>query len=267
VPAFWRPWLPLIDDLWVPSSFVAQGLSGHLTLPIAVVPHPIAPPKPTLGRKQLGLPEDAFLFLFVFSARSNLARKNPAAAVQAYREAFPHENGATRLVLKTIGLKSNEAEAVRVLAAGRSDILVIDQLMSAVETASLIAACDCYLSLHRAEGFGLTVAEAMFFAKPVICTRYSGVLDFVSEETTYLVSFRTGRFRTHHGVFPAGTIMAEPDVAHAASLMRAVLTDRDEANLRGLRAAAAIKSTLSPELVGQRMKSLIEERRQTSSPA
>lgn len=263
VPPFWRPWLPLVDELWVPSRFVAQGLAGELDTPMSVVPHPVAPPEPRLSRPQLGLAPDRFMFLFVFNARSNLARKNPAGLIQAYCKAFPREDGAPMLVLKTIGMRPAEAEALEALAGGRRDILMLNRQLSAVETASLIATCDCYVSLHRAEGFGLTVAEAMFFARPVICTGYSGVLDFASDETAFLVPFRTGRLQGGRGMFPAGTLFAEPKLDQAAMLMRRAFSDRETAAARASRASASVKTMLSPDVVGRRMKELIEARLQS----
>lgn len=260
VPPFWRPWLPLVDELWVPSRFVAQGLAGELGTPISVVPHPVAPPEPRLSRRQLGFAPDRFMFLFVFNARSNLARKNPACLIQAYCKAFPREDGAPMLVLKTIGMRPAEAEALEALAGGRRDVLILNRHMSADETASLIATCDCYVSLHRAEGFGLTVAEAMFFARPVICTGYSGVLDFATADTAYLVSFSLGRLQKGHGIFPPGTVLAQPEIDQAASLMRHVFDERGEAAAKGKRAAASVRSKLSLAVVGDRMRKLLGAR-------
>ena len=152
------------------------------------------------------------------------------------------------LVLKTIGMRPAESERLGAIAGGRRDVLILNRHMSPIETASLIAACDCYVSLHRAEGFGLTVAEAMFFARPVICTGYSGVLDFASDETAFLVPF------------PAGTLFAEPNLDQAAMLMRRAFSDRETAAARASRASASVKTMLSPDVVGRRMKDLIEAR-------
>lgn len=265
IPDFWKPWLPLVDALWVPSKFVAEAVSGQVGVPTAVVPHAIAPPPPALDRAQLGLPADAFIFLFVFNALSNLTRKNPLGLVRAYRTAFPRESPARVLILKTIGMTRRQMPIMADAIGGRRDIVIVNRPLHPAGLSSLIAACDCYVSLHRSEGFGLTLAEAMFFARPVICTGYSGVMDFVDRQTAYLVDYDLWALSGKHGVYEPGTVFAEPNAEQAAALMRHVLRNGEEARAMGQRAASSVASALSPAAVGARMSALIDAQLRASA--
>ena len=100
----------------------------------------------------------------------------------------------------------------------------------------LTAACDAYVSLHRSEGLGLPLIEAMYLGKPVIATGYGGVTDFLDDETGFVVHHRLATLQRSHGPYPAGAVWAEPDIAHAAALMRALA---DAPEIAAARIAAA----------------------------
>src|SRR5262249_13816363 len=146
------------------------------------MPMPVVPPAPAPGadRAALGLP-DGFLFGFVFDYGSVAARKNPLGLVEAFRRAFP-AGGDERLVLKALGgdRHPDQHGALPGAAAGDPRIRVIDRHLPKPENDALIAALDCYVSLHRSEGFGLTIAEAMLLGTPVITTAYGGPMDFAT---------------------------------------------------------------------------------------
>ena len=110
---------------------------------------------------------------------------------------------------------------------------------------ALTALCDCYVSLHRSEGFGLTIAEAMAFEKPAIATGYSGNLAFMDAESSYLVPYELATLDEAVGPYPAGTEWADPDLDEAARLMRHVVEQPDEARERGLRGKAAVEERQS----------------------
>jgi SAM-dependent methyltransferase len=198
------------------------------------------PPVPSLSREQLGLP-DGFLFFFMFDFFSSIERKNPLGLIDAYRRAFGPDDGAS-LVLKSVNgeLRLEELELLRAAAAERPDIVLIDRYVTAAERNGMVAACDCYASLHRSEGLGLTMAEAMALGKPVVATGWSGNLEFMSDDNAYLVRHEMTTLERGHGPYPAGAEWAEPDLDHAAELMRLVFENREAAALVGKRARRSI---------------------------
>ena len=121
-----------------------------------------------------------------------------------------------------------------------------------------MASCDCYVSLHRAEGFGLTMAEAMAIGKPVIGTGYSGNVDFMTSENSYLVDYTIGRVGPDCEIYPPEGEWADPSVEHAAQLMRRVLSEPAEAAAKGQRARADVERQLSPAATGQSMRKRLE---------
>jgi glycosyltransferase involved in cell wall biosynthesis len=142
-------------------------------------------------RKHYGLPEKKFLFLYIFDFNSSVARKNPMAAVQAFKEAFKPSDNTVGLVLKTMNTKPNNPEWQAFLNECQTDkrIQLITETLDRPEVLGLINACDAYVSLHRAEGFGRTLAEAMLLGKPVVATNYSGNVDFMQGELSFPIDY------------------------------------------------------------------------------
>jgi glycosyltransferase involved in cell wall biosynthesis len=189
---------------------------------------------------------EGFCFLFVFDYRSVFRRKNPLAAVRAFSAAFAPGEGAS-LVVKSVAGDDfpAEREALRTAAAERPDVHLIEDTVSAEAKNAMIAGCDCYLSLHRSEGLGLTMAEAMYFGRPVIATGYSGNLDFMTEENSFQVRYEMAPIGADTEPYPADGEWAEPDPVHAAELMRRVFEDPPQATARARQAAADIRRTHS----------------------
>ncbi len=240
----------LVDEVWAISEFTRSSIAAATTKPVFALPHPIVAPDVPVGvdRGELGLPEDRTIFLFCFDLMSVLERKNPIGLVDAYRRAFAPEDGAL-LVLKIVnGDKCvPDLEALRWAVADRSDIMVIDEYYDAKHLAALMNVADCYVSLHRSEGFGLTMAESMALGKPVIATAYSGNMDFMSPETAYLVSWTKGSVPPDCAPYPVGATWAEPDLDEAARLLRRVFEHPDEAAEVGRRAQRAVETRHGPE--------------------
>ncbi len=181
-PRRWHSAFEHLDELWIATDHVISAVSPFSSVPVTKVTLPVElPPLPPATRSELQLP-DGFMFHFSFDHHSVFERKNPLAVVEAYLKAFGPDEGAV-LVVKSINADSAREDHGRLLAAaaGRPDIHIIDEYVSAERKDLTLASCDCYVSLHRAEGFGLTMAEAMYLGKPVIATGYSGNLDFMTE--------------------------------------------------------------------------------------
>jgi glycosyltransferase involved in cell wall biosynthesis len=238
------PALDHVDEVWVASDFIARGLRPHTTKPIFVFPLPVTAPAATaLARRDLGLPEDRVLFHCSFDAFSIPARKNPAAVIRAYRQAFSDGDGAFLLVKAINGGAHRAAmEELHFLARGRPDIAVVDRYWSTQQMSALVQLTDVHVSLHRSEGFGLQLADAMAAGKPVIATGYSGNLDFMSADNGLLVSYRLVAVGPGNEPYPGTARWAEPDEAECASLMR-LLVDRPD--LRTSLGGRARRSVLS----------------------
>ena len=241
-----------VDEVWVATDFVRRAIEPHSPVPVCTITPPLPQPRAVPGRTRadLGLPERP-IFLFAFDYLSTVERKNPWGLVDAFEAAFTPGEGPL-LVIKSINAKRRpgQAERLRLRVAGSSDIILLEEYMDAVDRDALMALCDCYVSLHRSEGLGLTMAEAMAFGKPVIATGYSGNLQFMTEANSFLVPWTPTSIPTGCEPYPPGGIWAEPDLEVAARLMRTVLEDSGLAAARGLQAVEDLRTLHSPEAAG-----------------
>lgn len=222
-PAAWRHAYSLIDELWAISSHVAESYANS-PLSTRVVPLPVV-----LGdvaastRNDWGLPESPYLFLFSFDMNSRLSRKNPEGLVRAFKKAFPDEGvDDVGLVLKGSHVDQQSPAWKRLLnlIGGDKRIHLITSVFRRPDVLSLYDQCDCYVSLHRAEGFGRGIAEAMLLGKEVIATAYSGNMDFCNQPGIGLVRHQTRRLEPGDYFYGEGQFWADPDLNHAAELMR-----------------------------------------------
>ncbi len=251
-PQRWRGSFDHVDEVWVASEHIAAAVRPLSPVPVETVRVPVTPTAPAkMSRAELGLPED-FCFLFVFDYRSVFQRKNPLGTVEAFRAAFEPDSGASLVVKSVSGdLFPEQAAELAAAAAEHPNVHLIEETVAAEVKNAMIESCDCYVSLHRSEGLGLTMAEAMYFGKPVIATAYSGNLDFMTADNSYLVEHSMVRIGTGAGPYPEDAEWAEPDLERAAKRMRDVFEHRDEAAARGRRAADDIRRTHSPEAAGE----------------
>jgi glycosyltransferase involved in cell wall biosynthesis len=241
-PDAFRPAFDLVDEIWVASDYVAGIVADATDKPVHVFPMPVevAPP-PALSRAEVGLPEDRFVFLFAFDFFSTSERKNPLGLIDAFTRAFAPGEGPL-LVIKTINGHKQAAELKRLqrAASERPDIRIVDDYVSGEQMRGLVASCDCYVSLHRSEGFGFPLAEAMSYGKPVIATGYSGNLTFMDDGNSYLVGFGLTPVPPGTANYPVGALWADPDLDEAATAMRRVVDHPDEAAARGRRGRKTI---------------------------
>ncbi len=238
----------LVDEVWCGSTFVRDAVATRTTKPVHALPLSFEiPAEPAMSRTEVGF-DDRATFLFVMDFDSVLERKNPVGLIDAYTRAFP-EAGRTRLVIKTINgdKRPTELERVRWATRGRPDIDLWDEYLTAEHKSAMIAHCDCYVSLHRSEGIGLTIAEAMARARPVIATSYSGNIDFMDPDVTFAVPWTPTPVPPGAGPYRAGAEWADPDLGVAADLMRQVAADPEAARARGAAAREHLRVNHSPE--------------------
>ena len=227
----------VVDEVWAATDFVAGAVRSSGRKPVFTIPLPVIAPPAANGitREGLGLP-NRFTFLQIFDFLSIMERKNPHGLIDAFTRAFSPNEGPI-LVLKGINGERclNERERLWAAAGDRSDIVIIDSYFSPAEKNALLRLCDCYTSLHRAEGLGLTMAEAMALGKPVIATGYSGNLHFMTPENSYLVNYVMSRVPAGCDPYPETASWAEPDLDEAARYMREVYDRPAAARTRAAR--------------------------------
>ena len=256
-----------VDEVWTATDFVADAVRRAGRKPVFTVPLPLAVPRqaPEITRQHLGLP-DRFLFLFSFDFLSVFERKNPLALVRAFTRAFEPDSGPI-LVIKTINghICLSDLERLRAEIGDRPDIRLVNDYYAAAEKDALVWLCDCYVSLHRSEGLGLTMAEAMSAGKPVIATGYSGNMHFMTAANSFPVDFVLTPVPARCEPYPAGAMWADPDLDHAARLMRTVYAQPQDAAAKGARARAEILERhgleASAAAVAQRLKAIRRDRR------
>jgi glycosyltransferase involved in cell wall biosynthesis len=229
VPRRWLPWARLVDEIWVSSRYVQETFARTLPgKPVRYVPLPVPEPAPSaLARPDFGLAAQRFTVLVAFDLSSGWARKNPEGAIAAFRRAFPGA-GAAQLVLKVGGAARHPAQLARLrgLTAAMPNVHIIDRTLPHEDLAALLRCADVLLSLHRAEGFGLFIAEAMWLGTPIVATGWSGVMDMLDSENALLVRFATVPVRPgDYPEAPRGASWAEPDLDHAAECLRRLASD------------------------------------------
>jgi glycosyltransferase involved in cell wall biosynthesis len=230
-----------VDEIWCSTEHIRSLLAGSIDRP--VLKHPLIVEVPTrrtaLRREDLGLPADGFLFGFAFDFLSVTRRKNPHGLIDAYRRAFGPDDGAV-LVLKTINGRDFPAglASVRDAIGDRADIVLLDVTYSPLEMRAFFQLLDGYVSLHRSEGLGLTIAAAMAAGTPCIATGWSGNLEFMTAGNSVLVPYDLVPVGPDADPYPTAAMWAEPDLAAAAEAMRALFDDREGAAALGARGRA-----------------------------
>ena len=255
-PEEWRISFQFFDEIWARRRRL-RAIPSRRVSPIPVYTIPIAIPAASPGsasRARFRLPPHAFLFLFAFDFHSFFARKNPLAVVEAFRRASPRARCGTRG--KLVHWESTPMEFAEVLTAcrGQPNIRILREVLSRGEMYDLLRLCDSYVGLHRSEGFGLPLAEAMALGKPVIATGYSANVDFMNDSNSYPVRYQMVAIEKDHGPYRKGAEWADPDVDHAAEQMRRVVEEPATARAVATRARADIARSLSPLAVGQKMR-------------
>ena len=259
----WLPFFGYVDEVWTATEFVRAAIQAKTALPVVRMPLPVAvgghnPQPATGGRAYFGLPERGRVFLYVFDVSSQMERKHPLGAVRAFRRAALGPEEAV-LVLKFTNGEYDRA-AVRRLheEAEGLNVVMLDGYMDRSELIALLDTADCYFSPHRSEGFGLTILEAMALGKAVIATNYSGNVDFMTPENSYPLDYRLVPLTRDYGPYMRGASWADPDLDHAASLMRHVVEHAEEAAGRGARARADIERDWNPQVTGSRVRERLD---------
>ena len=227
LPDIWRHAYDLVDEIWASSAFTHAALTRSSPVPVHPMPMAVMVDG-TAGQDRLafGLPVDRFLFGFAFDGLSSFARKAPFNCIEAFARAFPEGSEPVGLVIKAMRAKDDpQWETLARLAAADRRIHLVEQSLSRSALLDLWRTLDCFVSLHRSEGFGRNIAEAMCLGIPVIATAHSGNMDFTTHATAALVPVRLKTVEPGEYPFGAGQLWAEPDLDCAAAKMRRMVAD------------------------------------------
>jgi glycosyltransferase involved in cell wall biosynthesis len=245
----------------VPSGFVQDAVAKRSPLPVLRMPHAINfAASPGASRAWFTLPEDKFLFLMMYDFSSYQERKNPQAALDAFFQAFAKQNSRVALVIKTQNAHFHDVDvaAIRDRVMAFKDVIWINETLTRQQTYDLQFVCDAFVSLHHSEGFGLGPAEAMFLGKPVIATNWSGSTEFMHPQNSLPVNYTLVKIDKDVGVYKAGQTWANPDVEHAASLMRQIVDDSRLRSRISAEARRTMREEYSPGIIGQKIRARLE---------
>jgi len=253
MPVGWNFAPRLVDEIWASTEHTAKAYRTDPTVPVRVMPMTVdVPDVASRSRKDFDLPADGFLFLFAFDVQSSMERKNPWGPIKAFQEAFPGDRDVG-LVVKTSNTTPDDPDmqALHALAARDPRILIVDRTLRRADWVGLLKVVDCFVSLHRCEGFGRILAEALLLEIPVIATDYSGSCDFLDRSTGYPVAYRLRTVEPGAYPYADGLVWAEPDVRDAARQMRRVRADPPAARVTAQAGGAVIRQRHSAAAVGR----------------
>lgn len=235
------------DEIWVSTTFNRDIFERSVNVPVRLVPLPIAAPSPS-DRDRVSFPPladagDRCVFGITFDHFSVAERKNPFGAIDAFRTAFP-PGGGPLLVVKTFNADKvpDAHERLVAHAAGHPDIVVWDECLSTADQHAFIAALDVLVSLHRGEGLGVHLAEAMWLGVPVIATGYSGNTDFMDDSCARLVDYSFIPVSSGGGIYQDGAVWADANVDHAAAIMTELANDAELRRQLGQAAVQRMRS-------------------------
>lgn len=261
-PAEWVPEIERFDEAWGFSTFTADSIRRAVGIPVHILPLATEVRRVrALGRRAFGIPEAPYVFLFFFDLTSFIERKNPFAALEAFRlvaDALPGRD--LRFVVKLNSSRAKPEDRDRFYEFVRpfgDQVVLLDRTMDDAEVKALHLCADAFVSLHRAEGYGFGLAEAMFLGRPVVATGWSGNLDFMTPETSFLIRHRL--VPVPESAYPqaSGQVWAEADVGEAAAAMIRLGNDPALGREVGRRAGRHIRTFFSHRAIGLRAAGLL----------
>ena len=262
-PEEWCSCFDLLDEIWVPTEFVAESVRARTSKPVLVIPYPIAKERITfLDRNYFNIPSGACVFLAAYDLNSTRMRKNPDAAIESFQRAFKPNDREVLLIVKINNPIQAEIKYLETKVLGWQNIRFIKKVLDRMEMNSLLNSVDCFVSLHRSEGFGLVIAEAMILGKPVIATGWSGNVDFVPSTYPFSVNYKLVELSETYGPYKKGQFWAEPSTEHASQLMKKLAQEPLWGKQIATTEQNQIEKMFSRENVGEKIQKRINEIRQ-----
>ena len=259
-PDEWCGAFSLVDEIWAPSEFNCESIRKKSPVPVTLIPYGIeAEYDEKFDRDYFSLPKDMFLFLSMYDSNSTIQRKNPIGAIKAFKKAFPPSEKNVGLIIKINNPKEEDLKLINDELKGYRNIFIIKNTLSKTEVNSLIKCSDAFVSLHRAEGFGLVIAEAMLLGTPVIATNWSANVDFMNSENSCPVSYELKQLGEDYFFYKAYQHWAEPDLDNAAEYMKKLFSDKSYRETLSKNAKKFIQKNFSVQKSAEKIKSRIDE--------
>ncbi|NBI89263.1 glycosyltransferase family 1 protein [Lachnospiraceae bacterium] len=236
-PEHWIPCIDTVDEIWTPSEFISNCIRKVTNKPVMTVPYAIemdlememsgmSDREEYFDREYFGLPENKFLFLTMYDFISVSERKNPEAVIKSYCQAFPQEDEMVGLIIKVNHAEEKKLEVIKNMLKNYRNVYYVTDNLTRTEVNSLIDISNVLVSLHRSEGFGLPIAEAMAMGKPVICTNWSATTEFMDDNCACPVGYQLIRLEKGIGPYEKGNYWADADIGNAATYMRRLVQDK-----------------------------------------
>lgn len=249
--------LNLFNEIWTPSTYCKSIFQKTYNNPIIIVPHPVEVYiNPIYNPNTFQFfNEKKFSFLFIFSYHSSMERKNPFFLIDAFKTAFG-DNDDVELIIKTVNADHYKKSKKRLLqyVSKAKNIKIFDIELDKNSVNQLINKCDAYVSMHHSEGFGLTLAEAMYLGKPTLATNYSGNTEFMNENNSYLINYQLSHIEEPDLNFCAKTLWANPILSDAVDKLVEVYENYDLRKIKGINASLYVKDKLSFYAIGTIIK-------------
>jgi Glycosyltransferase len=263
-PDEWIPCFNCLNEIWTPSEFISNSIRKKTSLPVITIPYYVTVnDRKKYGREYFHLPENQFLFLTMYDHNSVMERKNPKGTLEAFSLAFDKKNDDVGIVIKINNSCDEDLEVIRTILSEYKNVYIITEILNKEQVDCLIGCCNVLISLHRAEGFGLVLAEAMLLGTPTIATNWSSNTEFMNDEVSCLVDYKIIELEKDYLPFKKGNHWADPDIIQAADYMKKLYCDQEYYNRIKDNGKKHIQEKLSlaqaSGLINNRVKEIMEQ--------
>lgn len=261
-PDEWIKAFDYVDEVWTASNFALKSIKAKSPVPVKLIP-PCVEIKDIskASRRDFGLPDNKFLFLTMYDSWSFKARKNPHGAIDSFKAAFNPNDIGVGLVIKVNNANCRPSEVNNLINSVKeyNNIYFIKETLSRSDVNALINMSDCVVSMHRSEGFGLVMAEAMHLGVPVIGTNWSANTDFMGNENSCPVDYKLVKVGKDCGPYKAYQTWAKPDNEHCVYYMKKLISDKNYYDEISRNGKEAIRRLYSPKRIGRMIRARLED--------
>jgi Glycosyl transferases group 1 len=265
IPTEWISAMRYMNCIMTPSEFTSNAIKKHTAIPVITVTHPVTIEIPDINiRNQLNIPQDAFLVSNIFSFGSAMERKNPTGLITAFKSAFNGNKNVYLALKANSGKNSKEKQELLEEIIDYPNIILIDKQWERREILGLIHTSNLYASLHRSEGFGLTLAEALLLGVPTMTTAWSGNMDFCTEDNSFMISYKPITVTSNHPEFQGlkNATWADADIEQTTDLLREIADKPQLLTHKKQYCISQMQQTINSKKYSHALKRLVTEKNQ-----